>query len=430
MRGAIEAYVLTILAIVGASIVVWRSHLRPLSRQADRAQRGEERSRLKLGVASISATVLALLLIAFVGLAQLGFEIWKFNSIEHSSAPPPSLEAFSRHEIADAETLQRQHRELVDAIRSLTPRASTPAQVNDAAIPAAFEKLQARIEKLESATEQSFSGLTVLGYFGWVVVACLGFGGLALVMRAIFREAGATRKSIELLSGCILMLLSVAGGSKLKFDFKTDLTLLKDLHISSGDFKLGGFKLWEYKAGDVKFELPGGGAPKPTPSPDARQGVDVYLHVDVARPDDALPAKMDCGPKNDRRVGPFDDGAVTLNSDDGRNSLDAIIKDLKQQLAPAPANVKPDRLTAIILIGSADKRSLKPKTVALYSSNAGLAQARVGVVKEALDKVFEPNSPPIIESYAGPVQTSAAAAQADLAGDRSVQVCMLWDRKR
>jgi hypothetical protein len=157
--------------------------------------------------------------------------------------------------------------------------------------------------------------------------------------------------------------------------------------------------------------------------------MDVYLHLDVGRGQDSLPAAMDCGEDDkQQRVGPFDIGGVKLTS--AEKSDKAVASDLLTR-----AKSKPEQLTAIILIGSADKRPLKPQTAALYSSNAGLARARIGIVKAALKEVFEKEEafkksmPPIMAFYAGPENAGAKASVADLSKDRTVQVCVLWDRR-
>jgi hypothetical protein len=395
------------LAIFGPIIFSLLKHLRPLKRLRDsRAVRASaDRHRVRVAFASIWTNALGLGLIAavifLVGASHLGFEIWRHYSGESTPLSTAKLEELLQKKLPDPETQQRQHQELVDAIKSRRPRDEGPPPVdNNEAIQTVLSNLTARIENLENAAKDIFDSLRILEIVAWGGIAFGVILGLGLAIRGFFsKEDSKKRKTAEALGGIALVIASALGGIKIKADFKGEFPLFKGVTFG-----------------------PGGQKPISSPTP-APRDVDVYLHLDVGRGQDAPPVLMDCRDAGGR-VGPFAIGATTLEAQN-EGDPETIARKLKDRTARHSS-----RLTAIMLIGSADKRSLRPRTASLYSSNAGLAQARIGVVRKALENVFKPGEPPpILEFYAGPTQTDAKSPPDRLSGDRTVKVCVLWDRK-
>jgi len=413
------------LAIFGPAIFSLLRHLRPLQRLRDSSliRTSDERNRLRLGVASIWANALGLGLIAavifVVGASHLGFDIWRHYSGKGASQSTTRLEELLQKKLPDPEVQQRQHQAIVDAIQKWRPPDTVPAPIDNEAIQAELSELESRVASLENAPKDSFSGLQAASTIAWLVVGGLAIVGIGLVLKAFF-EKDWPKFFRDVVGALVLLSLSALGRSGLKADLKADL---------KGDFsvvrQVG--NLLSINFGSNTPPPPRLGSrprPRPTSTPTpAPRDVDVYLHLDVGRGEDAPPALMDCG-KAGEHIGPFGIGTKTLDADRSRN-LTTIANDIKER-----AKEKSNRLTAIALIGSADKRSLKPKTASLYSSNAGLARARIGVVREALEGAFKPDKPPpIMEFYAGPEKTDAKLSGDALSSDRSVKICLLWDRK-
>jgi hypothetical protein len=155
--------------------------------------------------------------------------------------------------------------------------------------------------------------------------------------------------------------------------------------------------------------------------------------------------------ENSFRIGPFPDGLATPKAAkrDNPKQADAIFELLKvkinavaDKLASDMRANHDDRLVAVLLIGSADKRALGT-TKEIYASNAGLGHARAIWVAEELQKPKgsnpgpEGDNPllktiPIITLNSGPSLfdiTAEKSASEQLAPDRSVQVCALWEKK-
>jgi hypothetical protein len=396
------------LAIFGPAILSLLKHLRPLKRLRDSrvVRTSADRHRVRVAFASIWTNAIGLGLIAavifLVGASHLGFDIWRHYSREGGSPPTASLEELLQKKLPDSEIQQRQHRELVDAIQKWRPPDTILVQTDNEAIRAELSKLETIIANLEGAAKERFTNVEVLGSLAKWILWSLAGAGVALFVRSFFATS-LSRRVLEIAAAGAHTIPSIFGGLKLANDLKTDFTAIKDM-------------------GGIHFNLQWGESKPPPPKPTEPRDVDVYLHLDVGRGQDSLPAAMDCGSGEEQQVGPFDSGLVTLTK--AKHSANDVAAALLKR-----AGGKPERLTAIILIGSADKRSLKPQTEAMYSSNAGLAQARIEMVKTALGEKFEKNKPPVLEFYAGPANTSAKLSDDKLSGDRMVKVCVLWDRK-
>jgi hypothetical protein len=404
------------LAIFGLAIFALLRHLRPLKRLRDSRlmRRSADRHRIRVAFTSVWANALGLGLIAavifLVGASHLGFEIWRHYSGESAPLSTARLEELLEKRLPDPELQKQQHREMVNAIQSRKPSDTILVPSDKEAIKAELSKLEPIVANLERAAKERFTNVEVLGSLAKWILWSLAGAGVVLFVRSFFATS-LSRRVLEIAAAGALMVPSIFGGLKLANDLKTDFTAIKDM-------------------GGIHFNLQWGESQPPTPKPTEPRDVDVYLHLDVGRGQDSLPATMDCGEGDKQRVGPFDGGDVTLTATTATMSGEAVAKELLKR-----AGAKPERLSAIILIGSADKRSLKPQTAALYSSNAGLAQARIGVVKDALksffekEEAFKKSMPQMLAFYAGPTMTGAKLPIAGLSKDRTVQVCVLWDHK-
>ena len=91
------------------------------------------------------------------------------------------------------------------------------------------------------------------------------------------------------------------------------------------------------------------------------------------------------------------------------------------------------RLISLLLIGSADKRSLYTQSVKrLFGSNTALAQARAEWVRKQLAAArVSQSTEAMVALHVGPSILNVISAKdvsRELALDRAVQVCALWDR--
>ena len=133
---------------------------------------------------------------------------------------------------------------------------------------------------------------------------------------------------------------------------------------------------------------------------------------------------------NDFRIGPF--APVKSNQLEG--------KSLEQEAFRIAAALNMERLqhqlTALLLIGSADKRELKGSAASVYGSNAGLAQDRAlsikGILTSVIEKQFNSQLPAMVVLSTGPSFTLALrhlnkeqTGQA-YSEDRHVQICAVW----
>ena len=153
--------------------------------------------------------------------------------------------------------------------------------------------------------------------------------------------------------------------------------------------------------------------PKPQPDPPSPEGPKPEPPPRVVH----LYPRLDCGKDKTQRIELFAVGKHTLERD-----ADAKLTDLIGELKKIP----PDRLVGFVLIGSADKRRLRPDLARTYGSNDGLAQARVKEVQERLRGAFADNPPSFLPLHAGPSRIGSKVQDLDLAFDRAVQICVLW----
>ena len=173
------------------------------------------------------------------------------------------------------------------------------------------------------------------------------------------------------------------------------------------------------------------------------------ISVSIQSPGDRA-VSFDCGgadPKtaNDMRIGPFPIGMASRQDNVSHNpeinhefdvrdaSFDAVTQRIKGFLATR-------NLLGLILIGSFDKRTLKPDLKEKYGENAGLAMARAEWVKRKLFEILGSKGN-VVTMVSGPrnaeitpigrslliEQKNSASLGAD---DRTVQVCAMWEINR
>jgi hypothetical protein len=362
----------------------------------DRRGSQAERNRARVEIASIRTNVIALLVISLVGAMQFGFEVWRQTFSKPSGELGSVVEELLNRKMLDAEILERQHREIVDAIRDGRP-STVSVPVDDAALRADLLKLRSSVENLQKIAQERFSNMETLGSIAWAVVAALSLVGVLFLVRAYF-EASPAKKALDIAAAAALVIPSLFG-VKLATQLKFDFALIKDSQVKLPDF------IWHSDS-------------KAPPEP---QAVDIHLDLSLKLPDSPA-TKMDCR----FRVGPFIGGKPDLD-ERPRKALD----DVAAKLA---AEVIAGHVAAIWLVGSADRRSLKPETAKNYDTNQGLAQARNATVQKALQNALkkreEEGSPPVKEMpsitgvYAGHTMTGSDIPVSALAVDRNVQICL------
>jgi hypothetical protein len=368
-----------------------------IERAIEHLEDRSERTRLRLEVLSIRSNVLALVLISIVAFLQVGFE---FRRSLTSANPSPAIEERSPSRLPDQDLQKQQHQQIIDAIRSVRPEM--PSEI-EKQVPARLSELETRVARLEKqpadkspdtviktspAVSSLVSLITGFGFFGLLACA-VAIGGFLYFLQS---NHFISRKTYGVAAA------SLAVGS-----LWGSVTLLKDVSLVKSADSL------------IKFELK-----TESTSTSKPQSTDINLDVSV-RLADSPAGKMDCGDGGSMRIGPFGDGTSDLDDDERKK-----LRDIATSLA---ADVTGGRVVAVMLIGSADKRSLTPKTAKNFNSNQGLAQARVAAVRSELEQALKVAAvktlPPILESYAGPTKTYAGLPITELSVDRAVQVCVL-----
>ena len=281
------------LAIFGPAIFSLLRYLRPLKRlrKSSLIRTASERNGIRVGIASIWTNALGLGLIAavifLVGASHLGFEIWRHYSGESTPLSTVKLEELLQKKLPDPDTQQRQHRELVDAIQSRRPSDTILSAPSDKeAIKAELSKLEPIVANLERAAKERFSNVQVLVALAKWILWPLAVAGVVLFVRSFFATS-LPRRVLEIAAAGALTIPSIFGGFKFANDLKTDFTAIKDM-------------------GGIHFNLTRGESQPPPPKPTEPRDVDVYLHLDVERGPNSLPAAMDCGSGEEQQVGPFE----------------------------------------------------------------------------------------------------------------------------
>lgn len=401
------------LAIFGPAIFSLLRQLRPLQRLRDsRLMRsGADRHRIRFAFASIWTNALGLGLIAavifLVGAAHLGFEIWRHYSGESISPSTAKLEELLDRKMLGAEVLERQHQEVVRAIRNASsPEQSPPGD----SFSARLNDLQTQIDQLKQGVRDKPGPIDFDARPSPAVSSFFSIVSFVVVF-ALFSAAAASWAFLYFLrrNGLIpnwayrgmttaVTLGSLAGG----------VTLLKEVSV--------------VKSADALIKISITNQPQP-PTPLPAQELNVHLYHRLLRHSIRPSGSWapDCGSGDTQRVGPFKDASHIL-SDEGQKKFVQVVELLKMR-------GQTERLISITLAGSADKRPLKPETTRLYSSNEGLAQARIREVKSKLLESFDPDTIQIMDHYSGPSNVGLKKTAKELAADRAVQVCVFWAPK-
>jgi len=118
--------------------------------------------------------------------------------------------------------------------------------------------------------------------------------------------------------------------------------------------------------------------------------------------------------------------AVDNLEEDPQNDNPEVIDD-KLARVVADINNALTKPSAILLVGSADWRGLRPGLRRKYTSNDDLARARAKEVGRELAKLLKDWLPqPVIKLYASPSTHRGDSADV-LAHDRAVKICILWN---
>jgi flagellar motor protein MotB len=403
---------LAILAIYGLAAVTWiiwrlQRYLmnstepqRPgpgWPRRTGPAGRLTERAEVRLNILAILTNLAGLLIIALVGFLQIGVELGRPNA-NPSSGSLSAVEELLRTRLADQEMLRQQHKELVEAIKG-----DRSANEPNSALYAKMVDLQAQVDALQTRLAEKSAGPVTAVPTNPIMSSLASLASVAVLLP---------------LAACLFAALGVLQSLYSKRMINGAVYAAAATTLTAGSL-LGGFTFWKdfsiVKSVDslIKVEFK---APQDTRGRDS-QALEIQLDVNL-RPDNSSLAEMDCGDDLSQRIGPFDDGSAVLGEND-RDKLKRIGEMLNKGRGSS-------RVTAIMLIGSADKRSLKPETARHFSSNEGLARARVEAVRAALNPPSGEPKVPVLGSFVGPMKTGHTVPAGDLAHDRTVQVCVLW----
>jgi len=409
------------LAILGATALIAYLHreLRSIRRLPSAIRspngggfsKGDEALNRRLSIVSVWANVLTLslitIVIAIVGLSQVGLELWRPGSGENAYLSTAALEDLLRSRLPDAGTLAQQHKDILEALRG--DPGLPPISRADDALQARLSDLQSQIDSLRAkgGGQPLPEGATVVqaspeisSFLWWMLVflaVLIGTSALAGVSALIARSVSQWRNKQKIAAAATVVTAATATLGSVVGGF----VLFKSFDVIGKADSVSLFRIENH------YQSPEQPAPQP---------VDFHLRLDLRQAGDIAPAKMDC-----QRIGPFDDGGVALATDE-EDKISGIAKSIVTRR-------QTDYLTAIMFKGSADKRPLKPATAARYSSNEGLAQARIAVVRKLLLAGLGTERPQMLESYGGPSMTEAALPVGALASDRAVEVCVFWSPK-
>jgi hypothetical protein len=134
---------------------------------------------------------------------------------------------------------------------------------------------------------------------------------------------------------------------------------------------------------------------------------DTHIEASFPRGSDGrgrvLPTDLGCGTGDAQRIEPFAEGRETLE-DSAKIKLKSVVALLKERS-------KSRDLLVLVLIGA----------------NVGLAQARIKTVQVELARAFDPDKFPTMALYAGASKAGLVPSTNDLALDRAVQICAVWN---
>ena len=154
-------------------------------------------------------------------------------------------------------------------------------------------------------------------------------------------------------------------------------------------------------------------------------GLLIYLlHLGIQS---AAPAQVEINPSDASfsfqhlaDIGPFPDSANCPSHLKEQPSFLAAVNNLKE-ISSA--------ILGVLVIGSADTRTLTPNLRKTFGTNAGLAQARADCVKALLVEQVPAVKSEFMKSYArGPINVGSLMSQTDLASDRVVSVYVMGKR--
>jgi hypothetical protein len=410
----LTALVLTGTLVAGLGIIVaffLRRYMRNLDafqpRGLDRRSDKTERNKLRLELLSIRANVVALALISIVGIAQIALDIWRSKSSEQPGATSAALEELLRTRLPDPEIQANQHRELIDAIREARPSNSQPAIDNVAR--SKLSDLESQVVRHEKIiAEQPVSNYFKTNSVIFWLVGTFCFAPFLWAFVYFLRSINVfTLGQYKTARAVVLSVGSIAGGATLFHEFSLVKSIDTFIRVTATP--------------RIEVSFPAG-----PPGPEGPRGPEGPIGDAGPRgsdgpPGPTLPTELSCGTGDSQRIEPFFDGQETLE-EAAKIKLKSVVGLLKERSQSSD-------LLGLVLIGSADKRPLKPKLAQQFGSNVGLAQARIKTVKDELAQTFDPDKFPIMALHAGPSKVGLVLSTSDLASDRAVQICALWNPK-
>jgi hypothetical protein len=246
---------------------------------------------------------------------------------------------------------------------------------------------------------------------GWQTL----FFGAAIFLVCIVVMVVARSMVARAVAGAIAISAPLAFGVPATLSLLKDGTLLKIEHVHLNYSS-------ERKTPDKQPDQP----------PTIERPVDVYLGVNINQTEGTRPPVP--GPfGNVEFVCRTGEGPMFVGTfESGRHDAFEMSKDFPaqtvDQVVAALVRLKEQRnLVGVVLIGSADKTHLLPKTEIAYDSNAGLAQARALYVKKAFESDSHLTDLKTIITLAGaPTQLGPTVDIKSLARDRIVSVCAMF----
>jgi hypothetical protein len=398
--------------LIVTKLVQWWDRLARIESGIERREEGSERTRLRLSILSVRSNVAALALISLAAFLLVSLEVYRTMWPDKSSASA-ALEELLRSKLPDPEVQAQRHREVVDTIRNARPVdwSSQP----DAQWSRKLADLEGKVNQLKrqlddgktpvsiiSDPPQTSTALPVASILTAIalLVGALLIGGLFYILvkkDLVSKKAGTAAAATSLAVGSLL------GGMTLFKDF----TLFKQLDLH--EFSI--FRIDRRELHAVAPVTPATlVAAIPQPPADTTPPPPTDVHVDLSlRLLEPSSATVECA----HHVGPFRDGTAILSGEE-IEQLNGVIVDIAK---------KAERVIAVMLIGSADKRSLTSKTAKSFDSNPALAQARSDYVQSRLEPVLGTKG--FIKSFRAPTKTDEKASPDDLKEDRMVDICLV-----
>jgi hypothetical protein len=235
----------------------------------------------------IAASAMAIVLI-FTGIALITLYNWRPKSSEQPPAISPALEEFLRARLPDPEMQEKQHREIIDAIREARPSSSQPAIDNVAR--SKLSGLESRVVRHEQViTTQSASNYSNSSPWFYWVVAVLWFTLALGVAAYVARRANWLTPMQYKNTQAVVLTFGIAASGITLFRFDSVFGITTNPHV------------------------------------------EISIRPDSDRlPSPALLTDLGCGTGDAQRIEPFSEGGAALE-ENARIKLKSVVALLKEQ---------------------------------------------------------------------------------------------------